>query len=133
MNPKRTFLAASLASALVPAIPALASPPEVAAVCPDGTLAMPREVARSQLKHKFGEQPVAHGVTGEGALMQVYASRKTYTWTILMTNGDGRSCVIGVGESFEALDGLETEVSADAPAHYLPIDHAVEPAMMPAH
>lgn len=69
------------------------------------------------------------GLTGEGALMQVYASKQSQTWTLLMTSAEGHSCVVGVGDAFEALDAFETNVRASMPAGlYRPAGLLVGPA-----
>ena len=48
------------------------------------------------------ESPVAMGLVTNGSVVEVLAS-KTGSWTILVTWSDGRSCVVAVGEGWEAL------------------------------
>jgi hypothetical protein len=60
------------------------------------------ELAR-QLQQKYGEAPVSLGLQSNGNLLQVFASAKLGTWTILSTAPSGLSCVIAVGRGWEAL------------------------------
>ena len=54
------------------------------------------------LSYIHSESPVAMGLVTNGSVVEVLAS-KTGSWTILVTWSDGRSCVVAVGEGWEAL------------------------------
>ncbi|MEO1092891.1 MAG: hypothetical protein AAFX81_19905 [Pseudomonadota bacterium] len=53
------------------------------------------------LKERYSEEPVSIGLQSNGALMQVYASPQTGTWTITATRPDGMSCILAVGNNYE--------------------------------
>jgi hypothetical protein len=57
----------------------------------------------AQLERKYGETRRSIGVQDGRGLVEVYASDKTGTWTILVTNTDGKSCLMAAGEGFESL------------------------------
>lgn len=60
------------------------------------------EIAK-QLGDRFAERPIATGLSSEGAVMQVFASRDGLTWTLVATRPDGTSCLIVSGESLQLL------------------------------
>lgn len=70
----------------------------------------PRSNIVSALVTRFSEAPVAYGV-GEGYILEVWASEGGTTWTALISNPEGVSCVIGLGESWRQI-----APKADAPA-----------------
>ena len=55
------------------------------------------------LSDGFAERPVAFGVQSDGTLMQVFASESGDTWTVVLTDADGRSCVVAEGVRWESL------------------------------
>lgn len=54
------------------------------------------------LKAKFEEAPVSKGLTATGSLVEVYASKKG-SWTIVVTDPKGQSCLVAAGEYWESL------------------------------
>ncbi|MEX3011024.1 hypothetical protein [Hoeflea sp. TYP-13] len=53
------------------------------------------------LSEKYKESPKALGLSATGkAMFEVYTS-KTGTWTILMTNTSGVTCIMAAGHSWE--------------------------------
>ena len=56
-----------------------------------------------QLQKKYGETRRSVGVQQGRGVVEVYASEKTGSWTILVTNARGMSCLMAAGEAFEAL------------------------------
>ncbi len=57
------------------------------------------------LKHlsgKYQESPVAMGLTSDGAMLEVLAS-KSGSWTLLITGPDGVSCMVTSGEAWDTL------------------------------
>ena len=52
--------------------------------------------------NRYAENPVAMGLASSGGVVEVLASENG-TWTLLVTMPNGFSCVIAVGESWEAL------------------------------
>jgi hypothetical protein len=62
-----------------------------------------REAIVAQLERKYGETRRSIGLQQDRALVEVYASEKTGSWTILVTDTAGKSCLMAAGEAFEAL------------------------------
>lgn len=56
-----------------------------------------------ELSQSFKEKPVAVGLQGNGTLLEVFASKDTGSWSILLTLPSGVSCLTLVGDSFEML------------------------------
>ncbi len=55
------------------------------------------------MAEKYGEAPVAIGVTNTGSIVEVLTTRDGTTWTIIVSNPNGTSCLIAAGESWRAL------------------------------
>ena len=65
-----------------------------------------RDGLLSQLESKYGEVPVAIGVTGGvtgGALIELLTAEDGMTWTIILTTPKGVSCLIASGEGWRPL------------------------------
>jgi hypothetical protein len=60
------------------------------------------DVAKA-LAEGFAERPVAFGVQSDGTLMQVFASPSGDTWTVVLTDAGGKSCVVAEGVRWESL------------------------------
>ncbi len=58
------------------------------------------DVALGALMDKFAEAPVAAGLSSDGALIEVLTKPDGGTWTILMTEAGGPSCIIAAGEGW---------------------------------
>jgi len=55
------------------------------------------------LKHldgKFDEAPVAAGLAANGSVLEVFTSPDGVTWTIVLTQPNGATCVMASGESW---------------------------------
>lgn len=63
------------------------------------------------LDREFREQPLASGLVDKDAVMEIFVSPGG-TWTILATGTDGLSCVMAVGEGFDAAPARVTGVGA---------------------
>lgn len=64
-----------------------------------------------QLESKYGETRRSVGVQQGRGVVEVFASAKTGSWTILVTDPRGMSCLMAAGEAFE----LEAVAEADTP------------------
>ncbi|SLN77043.1 hypothetical protein [Oceanibacterium hippocampi] len=53
------------------------------------------------LSAKYEEAPVSMGLASNGTVLEVLASEKTGSWTIIITNPTGQACVIATGDSWE--------------------------------
>ncbi len=56
-----------------------------------------------RLGEKYREAPVAIGVTSTGGMVEVLTTGDGGTWTIIVSNPNGTSCLIAVGEGWRAL------------------------------
>lgn len=63
----------------------------------------PREEVVKQLGAQFSESPVSRGVTGDGMLLEVFASPQG-TWTAVLSEPTGVSCLVSGGESWQSID-----------------------------
>ena len=59
------------------------------------------------LEQRFSEQPIAMGLTAKGAVVEVLTS-PSGSWTFLVTEPSGRTCMVASGESWENLPILPT-------------------------
>ena len=82
------FVSALFIASLAPA------PAHAQAACAD------RDEIVSALESRYGERPVAAGLAGERAIVEVFAAPDGATWTILLTRPDGISCAILAGEAW---------------------------------
>jgi hypothetical protein len=55
------------------------------------------------LTQQFAEQPAAVGIQADGNLIQVFAAKDGTTWTMVTTRPDGVSCIVALGQHWEAL------------------------------
>ncbi len=58
------------------------------------------------LANQFFEAPVAIGLSNNGGVVEVLSSKKTRSWTMIITMPDGNSCVMAVGENWETVKAL---------------------------
>jgi hypothetical protein len=75
-----------------------------------------RDTLVQQLSTKYSEQFAVGGlqkVQGTQALMEIWASTETGTFTVLLTNPNGVSCIVAAGtDYFEAVQKTEPEGTA---------------------
>ena len=57
------------------------------------------------LRNGYSEAPVSMGVTTSGAVIEVFASEDG-TWTLVITQPNGLSCLIAAGQDWESLPTL---------------------------
>ena len=55
-----------------------------------------------QLQQQYGENPTAIGLVSNGSLLEVLTSTKG-SWTILVTQPSGVTCLVASGDAWEAL------------------------------
>lgn len=101
------FKATLTATAVILGLTAI--PPPVAAQ----TICMKRDVLVSQLKQQYGELRRGTGLGSAQALIEIWVSADTGSWTILMTRPNGTSCIMAAGDAWQ--DGIEQVVN-DRPA-----------------
>jgi len=63
----------------------------------------PRPVVLERLADGYGETRQSIGLGTQGAVVEVFASDETGSWTITVTMPTGMTCLIASGQDFEAL------------------------------
>jgi len=63
----------------------------------------PREDVVKQLAETYGETRQSIGVARQGAVIEVFASDQTGSWSITVTRPDGITCLIASGQAYEAM------------------------------
>ncbi len=58
------------------------------------------------LDSKFGEQQTGAGLAGNAAMVELYVSKKG-TFTLVSTNTEGVSCIVGAGDNWEKIEPKE--------------------------
>ena len=54
-----------------------------------------------QLEQRYAEAPVSLGLSSAGRLVQVFSTEDGATWTLVLTQPDGTSCVVGSGRYWQ--------------------------------
>ncbi|MDX8493670.1 hypothetical protein RFN29_19060 [Mesorhizobium sp. VK22B] len=98
----RIFSYRSIKLAAVAAVMALPAFPVRAQVICGG-----HDYLVARLAEAFEEKRLGYGVAGEVAIFEVFVSASG-TWTILMTDVKGQSCILAAGDGWE--DTLATAV-----------------------
>lgn len=62
-----------------------------------------RDRVTALLADRYGETRRAVGLAGDAAVMELYASDATGTWTITVTLPDGQMCLMASGAGYEAV------------------------------
>jgi hypothetical protein len=73
----------------------------------------PRTDVVGHLAKKYGEAPVAIGVTNKGGLVEVLTTGDGNTWTIIVSMPNGTSCMVAAGEGWRT---MEFDDAKQAPA-----------------
>lgn len=70
-----------------------------------------RQEMIARLAERYGEVPLAAGVTANGGLLEVLAGPNGATWSILITTPRGQSCLVAAGEGWrsQGIDGKDKE------------------------
>jgi len=69
----------------------------------DAANCAPRETVVDRLANKYGESRQSMGLGADNAVIEVFASPETGTWTITVTSVHGMTCLVASGQAFEAL------------------------------
>jgi hypothetical protein len=62
-----------------------------------------RDKVVERLASSFGETRRSIGLARDSAVMELFASDTTGTWTITVTLANGMTCLVASGQSFETL------------------------------
>lgn len=63
----------------------------------------PRDTVAARLAERYGETRRATGLA-TGAVVEIFASTDTGSWTIAVTTPDGRMCLVAAGQGWQAVD-----------------------------
>lgn len=61
----------------------------------------PRSNFVEHLKEKYNEQPLAVGLNNDGRVLELFGTSDGKTWTLIITDPAGISCVVTSGESWQ--------------------------------
>ena len=64
---------------------------------------LPRSEALALLAKEYSEIPTSIGVTNKGSLIEVLTSAGGATWTILVSQPNGTSCMVAAGEGWRTM------------------------------
>ena len=68
-----------------------------------------RDDILEKLSGKFSEAPVAMGLSNSGGVIEVLSSAEGNTWTIIMTDPGGLTCLVAAGEFWEVAQRVATD------------------------
>ncbi|WP_424990620.1 hypothetical protein [Fluviibacterium sp. S390] len=80
---------------------AAATAPPVHAQSP--TACAPREVIARTLEKTYGEHLSAAGLQSETQLLEVWNDPVSGSWTIVVTEANGRACIVASGQHWHAI------------------------------
>lgn len=63
----------------------------------------PRELVVTRLAEGYGETRQSMGLGANNAVIEVFASEESGTWTITVTSPSGVTCLVASGQAFEEL------------------------------
>lgn len=72
----------------------------------------PRDSLVGNLTKQYDEAPAARGLSGTGNLVELLVGPGG-SWTILITQPSGRSCVIGVGEAWHDVPPVPAKLTGE--------------------
>jgi hypothetical protein len=61
----------------------------------------------AHLAGRFGEAPMARGLSESGTLLEIFASPDGASWTAIATYADGTSCLIASGRFWESTPAIK--------------------------
>ncbi len=73
-----------------------------------------RQKVIGHLAKKYQETPIAAGVTGAGGLVEVLSTGDGDTWTIIVSNPNGVSCLVAAGEGWRAIRFVDSAMDPQA-------------------
>lgn len=78
---------------------------------------MLRDDLAAALSQKFHEYPTGEGLTGDGRLLEIFAS-ESGSWTLVMTQPTKLSCVYAIGEDWFNSPPNQTQARLDGPVDW---------------
>jgi hypothetical protein len=61
----------------------------------------PREDVIARLSQLYGESRRAFGLSSDNRVMELFASERTGSWSLIVTLPNGLACLVSAGEAFE--------------------------------
>lgn len=74
----------------------------------------PRDRVVARLAENYGETPRSIGLGANNAMVEVFASSNTGSWTITVTSASGVTCLVSSGQAFETFTEALPEAQQDA-------------------
>lgn len=74
----------------------------------------PRETVVERLASKYGESRQSMGLGANNAVVEVFASSESGSWTITVTSPAGLTCLVASGQHFEELAEVLPNTDDDA-------------------
>ncbi|KPA21667.1 hypothetical protein shim_23740 [Shimia sp. SK013] len=62
-----------------------------------------RDTVLAHLAERYGETRQAIGIAQQGAVIEVFASETSGSWTITVTSPSGDTCLVASGQAYEDL------------------------------
>lgn len=88
----------------------------VHAVQAQGASCADHDMIIGQLSHDFGERQQMAGLSAGGQLVELYGAEETGTWTIIVTDPTGTTCLLSSGDYFQRSDDEFTSGAKGDPA-----------------
>ena len=63
----------------------------------------PRDLVVTRLAEGYGETRQSMGLGTNNAVIEVFASEQSGSWTILVTTPNGTTCLVASGQAYEAV------------------------------
>ena len=79
-----------------------------------GQSCAPRDMVIEQLADRYGETRQSIGLGSNNAVIEVFASDDTGSWTIIITSAQGLSCLVASGQAFEQVAEARSASGDDA-------------------
>lgn len=83
------------------------------AAAAQGGRCAPRPQVVAQLTERYGETRRSIGLGADNTMIEVFASDRTGSWTIIATAPDGVTCLVASGQAFETLAGTRAPRGRD--------------------
>ncbi len=68
-----------------------------------------RDQAIENLKDRYGEDVVGRGISNDGKVMFELFTSTNGSWTLLKTHADGKTCMVGTGEAWTAVETVKAK------------------------
>ncbi|MEM6306025.1 MAG: hypothetical protein AAF744_15005 [Pseudomonadota bacterium] len=72
-------------------------------IAAQGRNCAPREAVVDRLAEGYGETRQSMGLGANNAVVEVFASQETGSWTITVTSPNGVTCLVASGQGYETL------------------------------